>query len=258
MFAEILADLYKAGFVHDSISDDRLVIERWIEARMLAAFLFPRRRSNGTGVENLGLPLRCAQDEPAARIVHCHVTSRLALGMTGQDRFHRLDGSDRSAVGAEVVVIQLAHLSQPVGSLPFGTAELDEGDFLEETPNDLQAVAALAALAPGLYERAVVVVVRSVLQFARRPALDRDLDAALALVGAPDTVVEAELHLLIDVAGEVVRRHPAGVDVERRLAAVGVGVGHLKLHTVPRRAAGRADDAALPGRRYARQPPGQA
>ena len=85
------------------------------------------------------------------------------------------------------------------------------------------------------------------LEFARRAAFDGHLDAALALVGVPDAVVEAELHLLLDVAGEVVGRHPAGVDVERRLAAVGVGVDHLQLDRVPGRAVGRADEAALAG-----------
>ena len=83
----------------------------------------------------------------------------------------------------------------------------------------------------------------------RRAAFDRALDAALAAVGVPDAVVEAELHLLLDVAGEVVGRDPAGVDVERRLAAVGVLVDHPQLRRVPGRAVGRADDAALAGAR---------
>src|SRR5262249_26239867 len=101
------------------------------------------------------------------------------------------------------------------------------GDLLEEAAQDFDAVAALATLAPRLDEGAVVMVVRRDLQLVRRAALDRDLDAALALVRRPDAVVEAELHLLLDVAGEVVRRHPTGVDVEGGLAAVIVRVNDL-------------------------------
>ena len=91
-------------------------------------------------------------------------------------------------------------------------------------------------------------MVRRVLEFARRAALDGHLDAALPLVGVPDAVVEAELHFLLDVAGEVVGRHPARVDVERGLAAVRVGVDDLELHRVPGRPGGGADEAALAGR----------
>ena len=80
---------------------------------------------------------------------------------------------------------------------------------------------------------------------AEASVLDCHFDAALALMGVPDAVVEAELHFLLDVAGEIVGRHPAGVDVESRLAAVGVGVDHLHLHRVPGRTVGRADETAL-------------
>ncbi len=66
-----------------------------------------------------------------------------------------------------------------------------------------------------------------------------------SLVGVQVAVVEAELHFLFDVAGEVVGRDPAGVNVEGGLAAVGVGVDHLQLHGVPGRAVRRADEAAL-------------
>ncbi len=54
---------------------------------------------------------------------------------------------------------------------------------------------------------------------AGRAAFHRHLDAAFALVGIPDTVIEAKLHFLVDVAGEVVGRHPAGVNVDGREAA---------------------------------------
>src|SRR5262249_19908438 len=134
-------------------------------------------------------------------------------------------------------------------------AEFHDGDFLQKSPQDLDAVAALRALAPRLHKRAVVVVVGRVLDLARRLVLYRHLHAALALVRVPDAVVETELHLLLDVAGEVVGRHPAGVDVKRRLAAVGVEVDHLHLHRIPRGAGGVTDKAALPSGADASQPP---
>src|SRR5204863_480317 len=77
------------------------------------------------------------------------------------------------------------------------------------------------------------VVVGRNLQLVGRAPLHGHLHAALALVCVPDAVVEAELNLLLDVAGEVVRRHPARVDVEGRLPAVGVGVHHPELDRVP-------------------------
>src|SRR5262249_14823769 len=118
-----------------------------------------------------------------------------------------------------------------------------------------QPVAALTALAPRFEECAVVVVIRRVLQFVRRAAFDSYLDTALALVGVPDSVVEAELHLLLDVTGKVVRRHPARVDVKCCLTAVGIRIDNLELHRVPRRSRGRADQAALSGRLDAGEPP---
>ena len=82
-----------------------------------------------------------------------------------------------------------------------------------------------------------------ILRVERRAAFDRALDAALAAVAVPDAVVEAELHFLLDVAGEIVGRDPAGVNVERRFAAVVVLVDQPQLRRVPGRAVGRADDA---------------
>src|SRR5207245_2442587 len=86
-----------------------------------------------------------------------------------------------------------------------------------------------------------------VFELVRRTTLDRQLHAALALMGVPDAVVETELHFLLDVAGEIVRRHPARVDIERGLTAVGIGVDHLQLHGIPGGTGGRADEATLPG-----------
>src|SRR5262249_34488671 len=127
------------------------------------------------------------------------------------------------------------------------TAKLHERHLLEESAQHLHPVAALAALAPGLEEGAVVVVVGRDLQLTRGAALDRHLDAALALGGGPDTVVEAELPPLVDVAGEVAGGDRGGGDVEGRPGAVGVAVGHLELDGAPGGALGRADGAALPG-----------
>src|SRR5439155_1279128 len=137
-----------------------------------------------------------------------------------------------------------------------GAAEFDERDFLEEPLDHLHAVAALRPLAPRLEERPVVVIVRGDLEFARRAIFHREFDAALPLVGVPDGVVEAELHLLLDVARKVIGRDPARVDVEGGLAGVRVPVDDLELHRVPRRAVRGADGfsmrTCLPAARAAR------
>ena len=67
------------------------------------------------------------------------------------------------------------------------------------------AVAALGALAPRFEKGSVVVIVRSVLEFAWRAVFHGQFHAALALVGIPDGVIESELHLLLDVARESYR-----------------------------------------------------
>src|SRR5262249_46182315 len=82
-------------------------------------------------------------------------------------------------------------------------AELDERGLPEEPLDHLDPVAALGAFAPRLQERPVVVIVRGVLEFARGGVFDRDLDPALPLVGVPDGVIKAELHLLLDVPGKL-------------------------------------------------------
>ena len=50
-------------------------------------------------------------------------------------------------------------------------------------------------------------------------AFDGQFDAPLARVSVPHAVVEPELHLLLDIAGEVVGRDPGRVDVEGGFAA---------------------------------------
>src|SRR5262249_11787018 len=94
-------------------------------------------------------------------------------------------------------------------------------------------------------ELSIVMMVRSVLEFARSAIFHGDLDAALSLVSDPHSVVKAELHLLIDVSGEVVRRYPACVDVESGLAAIVVAIDHLQLNRVPGGLGGGSHQAAL-------------
>ena len=90
-------------------------------------------------------------------------------------------------------------------------------------------------------------MVGRVFEFTGRTVFDGQLDAALALMGVPDAVVETKLHFLFDVAGEVVGRDPAGVNIESGLTAVGVGVDHLQLNRVPGRSVRGSDEAALAG-----------
>ena len=84
---------------------------------------------------------------------------------------------------------------------------------------------------------------------------DRDLDAALALVGIPNAVIEAKLYLLLDVAGEIIGRHPAGVNVERCFSLVWMNVNHLQLYGIPGGPRRRADQTALAGGADAGQSP---
>src|SRR2546421_2490556 len=77
-------------------------------------------------------------------------------------------------------------------------------------------------------------------------------------MGVPDTVVEAELDLLFDVTWEIIRSHPAGVDVESRFALVGMRVDHLQLHRIPGVAVCRTNETALPCGVDPREPPPRA
>src|SRR5207244_3181704 len=135
-----------------------------------------------------------------------------------------------------------ANLPQALLAVLRRVSELDECDLFKKTADDLDTVASLASVVPRFEELPVVMMVGSVLEFARRPVLDRHFHAALPLMSVPDGVVEAELHFLIDITGEVVRGHPAGVDIERRLAAIGVGIDHLQLDRVPGSSAGGTDE----------------
>src|SRR5690606_17040478 len=76
---------------------------------------------------------------------------------------------------------------------------------------------------------------------------DRQFDSALAGVAVPDAVVEAELHFLFDVSGEVIGRDPRSVDVEGGFATVIVLVDHPQLVRVPGGAILRTDETALAG-----------
>src|ERR1043166_8510628 len=83
------------------------------------------------------------------------------------------------------------------------------------------------------------------LEFARSSIFDGHFDAALALVSTPDTVVEAKLYFLIDVAREIIGCHPARVNIECRLAIIGIGVYDLQLHRIPGGACGLPDETTL-------------
>src|SRR5262249_924964 len=152
------------------------------------------------------------------------------------DRFQGLHHRHGVAVGRYIVVRQTLHLLQAFAPALGWTTELDERDLLEKPPKDLKTITALGAVAPGLDEGAVVMIVGGDLDVPGSPALDGDLDASFALMGSPDPVVETELHFLLDIAGEVVGCHPAGMDVEGGFPAVRVSVNDLQLYGVPGRA----------------------
>src|SRR6476661_3540420 len=149
--------------------------------------------------------------------------------MPGENGFHGLDSGDDLAVGGNVVVTQLAGSCEALRPFRGRAAKFDGSDLADKAFENFDAVAALRALAPGLQKNAVVMVVDVDLARQRRAIFDGALDAPLAAVGVPDAVVEAKLHLLIDVAGKIVGRNPARVNVEGGFTAVGVLVNHAKL-----------------------------
>src|SRR4030095_1940850 len=93
-------------------------------------------------------------------------------------------------------------------------------DFLDEPPEDLDAVAALRPASPRLQGRGVVMRIQCRLEKRRRPALDRELDPPFPRVAVPDAIVEPELDFLFDVTRKILRIHPARMDVEGGLATV--------------------------------------
>src|SRR5262245_66282067 len=112
--------------------------------------------------------------------------------MFGEDCFHCLHGGDDLAIGGDVVVGQLASGREARRSLGGWTAELNGGDFTDESFQDFDAVAALGSLAPRLQKLAVVVIVDVDLARERRALLDGAFDATFATVCVPDAVVEPE------------------------------------------------------------------
>src|SRR5205823_5454516 len=136
------------------------------------------------------------------------------------------------------------------------TAEFDLGHLFKEPLDDLDAVATLSPLVPGLEELPIIVMIGRILEVAWGAIFHRDLDSALALMSGPNAVIEAKLNLLFDVAGAVVRRDPAGVNVERGLTTVRVSVDHLQLHRVPGWPVRRTDQSTLAIRRNPGETPG--
>ena len=186
------------------------------------------------------------QDQATGGMVGVNDGIRGPCGSASQNRLHGLDGGHHLSIGRYIVVSQGASSLQTLLSLFDGAAILDSCHFVQEPLDDLDAVPALRALAPGLQERRAVVVVHRGLDLDGRLAFDRELDPTLAAVTVPDTIVEAELHFLLDVAGKVVRRDPAGVDVKCRLSAFGVFVDQAGLHRIPRVPILGTDQATLP------------
>ena len=82
-----------------------------------------------------------------------HDAVRRALGGVGQDRLHRLHGGHDLAIGGEIVVAKRAHLVDAIAPPLRRPAELDVRHLLDEPAEDLDAVAALRAVAPRLDER---------------------------------------------------------------------------------------------------------
>src|SRR5262249_2489827 len=111
----------------------------------------------------------------------------------------------------------------------------------------LDPVAALSSLPPRFHKGCVVVVIGCDFQFDRRTALNCDFDATLALMGVPDAVVEAELNFLLDVAREIIRRHPPRVNIKSGFSAARIGIDELQLHGIPRASGCRTDQTTLAG-----------
>src|SRR5262249_49498791 len=145
------------------------------------------------------------QRQTTAGAIYFHHYGAPTLRVLLQNGFQRLHDRNRVSIGGEIIVSQCPHLLQTFGTLGSGPSELDEGYFLEEAAQHVDAIASLGVLAPRLQEGAVVVVIRRDLELLGRAAFHGDLDAAFALVRVPDAVVEAELHLLLDVAREIIR-----------------------------------------------------
>src|SRR5262245_15491763 len=118
--------------------------------------------------------------------------------MPGQNCFQSLHHRDDVSIGRKLVVVQGAHLFESVRPIRWSAAEFYELDFLEESPQNLDAVPALRPLAPRLQKQCAVVMIGRVLDLARRAAFYSNLYAALALAGVPHAIVEAELYFLFD------------------------------------------------------------
>src|SRR5262249_41232257 len=112
------------------------------------------------------LATRNPQHKTAVRGVYFHQSARLAHRLPLQNRFKRLHDRDRVAVSGNIIVSEGPHLSQPPIAQSRGAAVFHESDLFEKPPQNFNAVAALRALAPGLHERAVVMMIRRVLQLA--------------------------------------------------------------------------------------------
>src|SRR5688572_15583631 len=113
--------------------------------------VWPPTASNSRTVKDFGFGgARRFKHQAAVGAVYLNDAFRRAGGVAGQDRFHRLDGGDDLPIGGEIVVGEIAHRRETIHALVHWPAELDESRLVHESLNDLDAVAALAPLAPRL------------------------------------------------------------------------------------------------------------
>ena len=160
-----------------------------------------------------------------------------------QDGLQSLHGGHCMAVGGQIVVLKSADFFQPLRPPVFVPAIFDVGQLADEPFDDFDPISALAALAPRLEKGAVIVIVHGRLEGERRPPLDRAFDPPFAGMAVPDTIVEPELHFLLDVARKIIGCDPRGVNIESRLPArvVFVNQPHWQLSQV-----GPSFDAIIP------------
>src|SRR5262245_38562507 len=170
-----------------------------------------------------------------------------------ENRLERLHGGDDVAISREIVVLQIAHLREPGCARGSRSAELDDGDFLEESSQRIDPITAATALAPGIQQVGAVKIVRRDRRLAGRAAFHDDFDPPFALMRIPYSVIEAELDLLLHAAGKLVRGHPTGVNIEGGFAAIGVRINDLKLHRIPSRRISRTDQPTLTRSLHSRQ-----
>src|SRR5262245_36716395 len=139
---------------------------------------------------------------------------RRAAGVFREDRFHGLYGRDDMPISRDIVICKLARRFEATDPLTRRNAGFDGRPFKEEALQNVDASAALRPLAPRLQELSVVVIVYVDLSHQLRAPFDRAFNTPSPAVSVPYAVVKSELHFLIDIAGEIVGRDPARMNVK--------------------------------------------